>query len=131
MGAYLWQVRVYYEDTDFSGLVYHASYLRFLERGRTEFLRAKGVTQAKLFEDGSAFVVRRMQLDYRAPAKMDDVLTVETRPLETKGASLVLAQRILRNEDCLLEAEVTVAFVKDGHAARMPEHLRALLRDDS
>ncbi len=93
-------VRVYYEDTDFSGVVYHASYLRFMERGRTNYLRLLGADQRALFEavakeaPGFAFVVRSMQIDFRKPARMDDVLEIVTAPVEVKGASIVLHQRV-------------------------------------
>ncbi len=124
--AHAMQIRVYYEDTDFSGVVYHASYLRFLERGRTEFLRAIGVRQNDLHAaEALAFVVRRMTIDWLKPARMDDLVTVETRPAEVKGASLVLSQRILRGEDLLLTAEVLVAAVAGGRPARLPAALRA------
>lgn len=118
-------IRVYYEDTDFSGVVYHASYLRFLERGRTEFIRALGVDQAILHGDhGFAFVVRRMAIDWLKPARMDDVITVETRPAELKGASMLLAQRVLRGEEVLLTADVLVAAVANGRPTRLPTALR-------
>ena len=85
-GRHLQPVRVYYEDTDFSGVVYHASYLRFMERGRTNYLRLLGADQRALFEEvekeapGFAFVVRSMQIDFRKPARMDDVLEIVTAP---------------------------------------------------
>ena len=122
-------VRVYYEDTDFSGLVYHASYLRFLERGRTELLRAAGVDQMALHrESGLAFAVRRMTLDWLKPARMDDLVGVETRAAEVRGASIVLAQRILRGEELLVTAEVRVAVIgPGGRPARLPDGLRAVL----
>src|ERR1700749_1479293 len=97
-GRHVMAVRVYYEDTDFSGIVYHANYLRFMERGRTNFLRLLGADQRALFEEaaqegpGFAFVVRAMQLDFRKPARMDDVLEVVTTPSEVKGASIILHQ---------------------------------------
>ena len=127
--AHALQVRVYYEDTDFSGLVYHASYLRFLERGRTELLRAAGVDQMALYrEQGLAFAVRRMTLDWLKPARMDDLVTVETRSSEVRGASIVLAQRILRGEEVLVAAEVRVAVIgAGGRPARLPDALRAVL----
>src|SRR5918994_7753507 len=95
-GVHRFPVRVYYEDTDFSGAVDHASYLRFLERGRTEFLRLAGIDQSALHAGGAGlhFAVRRLSIDYHRPARMDDVLTVETRAAEIRGASLVLAQGI-------------------------------------
>jgi acyl-CoA thioester hydrolase len=122
-------VRVYYEDTDFSGVVYHASYLRFLERGRTELLRATGVDQSMLHADGSGliFAVRKMTIEYLKPARMDDVLTVETRSTEIRGASLFLAQRVLRGEEVLVTAEVQVAALAGGRPVRIPEPLRSVL----
>ena len=125
------RLRVYYEDTDFSGFVYHASYLRFLERGRTEFLRAFGVSQSTLAREpgGFAFVVRRMSLDYLRPAVMDDELTVTTVLTEHRGASLVLTQAITRDDTGLLRAAVTVAAVRGGRAVRLPLDLRRALPD--
>ena len=124
-------IRVYYEDTDFSGVVYHASYLRFLERGRTETLRACGIDQTALYGEGGkgalSFAVRRMAIEWLKPARMDDSVTVETRIGTIKGASLLLHQRILLNEEPLLTAEVLVALVADGRAARLPPELRMKL----
>jgi acyl-CoA thioester hydrolase len=122
-------IRVYYEDTDFSGVVYHASYLRFLERGRTELLRDLGVHQAALHGDAAAlaFAVRRMTIDWLKPARMDDMVTVETRIGAIKGASLMLLQRILRGEELLLEAEVLVVAVSSGKPARLPPGLKERL----
>lgn len=128
-GAHILPVRVYYEDTDFSGVVYHASYLRFLERGRTDFLRLAGVDQSRLHADGEGmiFAVRRMTVDFLKPARMDDVLVVETRTQEVRGASLVVAQRIRRGEEAILAAEVRVAALAGGRPARIPDALRAVL----
>jgi acyl-CoA thioester hydrolase len=122
-------VRVYYEDTDFSGFVYHASYLRFMERGRTELLRDLAGDQSDLHRDaeGLVFVVRRMTLDYLRPAVMDDQLTVLTRTRELRGASMTLAQEVRRGAELLVSAEVTVACVRDGRATRLPDSLRAKL----
>ena len=122
-------IRIYYEDTDFSGVVYHASYLRFLERGRTELLRDLGVHQSALHgdEEALAFAVRRMTIDWLKPAKMDDVVTVETRISEIKGASLVLNQRIVLGDLVLLTADVLVALVQNGKPARLTPALRAKL----
>ena len=122
-------VRVYYEDTDFSGIVYHASYLRFLERGRTDLLRLAGVDQSVLHADGEgiSFAVRRMTIDYLKPARMDDVLQVETRTAEIRGASLTIAQRITRGDDVIVTADVSVAAIAGGRPARIPDELRALL----
>ena len=128
-GAHRLVVRVYYEDTDFSGIVYHANYLKYLERGRTDQLRLAGVAQSALLaaEEGLAFAVRRMTLDWLKPARMDDVLVVETRTLAVKGATILLAQRILRGEEPLLTADVTVAAIRGGRPVRIPEELRERL----
>jgi acyl-CoA thioester hydrolase len=129
-------VRVYYEDTDFSGVVYHASYLRFMERGRTNYLRLLGADHRALFEatqqeaPGFAFMVRAMTLDFLKPARMDDLLTVTTRPQEVRGASLVLHQRVTRGAALLVEARVRVAFVSAGRARPIPEALRAAMEAD-
>ena len=122
-------VRVYYEDTDFSGFVYHASYLRFLERGRTDFLRVAGVDQSALHAggEGIVFVVRRMTIDYLLPARMDDVVVVETRNAEVRGATLLIAQRILRETEVVVTADVLVAALSAGRPARIPDDLRNLL----
>ena len=122
-------VRVYYEDTDFSGFVYHASYLRFMERGRTELLRGLAGDQSELHReaDGLVFVVRRMEIDYLKPARMDDALTILTRTSELRGASMHLHQEVRREGVVLVRAEVVVACVREGRAIRLPEALRRAL----
>ncbi len=122
-------IRIYYEDTDFSGVVYHASYLRFLERGRTELLRAQGADQGELHEDGAgvAFVVRKMTIDWLRPARMDDMVEVVTAPQEVRGASMTLHQSVRRGDELLVEAVVTVACVKNGRAVRIPDGLRRIM----
>lgn len=129
--AYSMSVRVYYEDTDFSGVVYHASYLRFLERGRTETLRDLGVHQADLHGEGRAgalaFVVRRMAIEWIKPARMDDLLVIETSIDEVHGASMRLKQAVFRSETLLLTADVVVALVANGRPARMPFELKSRL----
>jgi acyl-CoA thioester hydrolase len=135
-GRHVLPLRVYYEDTDFSGVVYHASYLRFMERGRTDYLRLLGVDHLGLFEQtekeapGFAFVVRAMQIEFLKPARMDDVLDVCTAPEEVKGASIVLDQRVMRGGETLVTAEVRVAFVAGGKAQRIPKPLRIAMRAD-
>jgi len=135
-GRHVQPVRVYYEDTDFSGIVYHASYLRFMERGRTNYLRLIGADHRALFEQtekeapGFAFVVRSMHIDFLKPARMDDVLQIVTRPAEVKGASVMLSQRVMRGEDVLVEAAVQVAFVSGGRARPIPKPLRIAMRAD-
>jgi len=128
-GVHYLPIRVYYEDTDFSGVVYHASYLRFLERGRTELLRALAVAQSDLHAEaeGLAFAVRRMTIDFARPARMDDLLTIVTRPKDMRGASMTLAQEARRVEEALVTAEVTVAAVRNGRAVRIPDGLRQAL----
>jgi acyl-CoA thioester hydrolase len=135
-GRHVMPVRVYYEDTDFTGIVYHANYLRFMERGRTNHLRLLGAEHRALFEQaqrdapGFAFVVRSMQIEFLKPARMDDVLEVETRHAEVKGASITLEQRITRGGEVLIEAQVRVAFVSDGRARPIPKALRLAIRAD-
>ena len=135
-GRHVMPVRVYYEDTDFSGAVYHASYLRFMERGRTNYLRLLGADQRALFEEtakeapGFAFVVRSMQVEFLKAARMDDLLEISTRPGEVKGASVLLHQRVTRGDDLLVEARIRVAFVSGGRARPIPKPLRAAMRAD-
>ena len=127
----LW-VRVYYEDTDFSGRVYHASYLRFLERGRTEWLRRRGFAHRDLAESsGVLFVVRSLQIGFLAAAVMDDLLTVETSVAAVRGASIDFKQRVLRSDKEVVTAEVLVASIRDGRPARIPAELRRLLQRPS
>ena len=123
-------VRVYFEDTDAGGVVYHASYVRFCERGRTDFLRLLG-TDARRLIDGSenrepaAFVVRRMNFDFFRPAHMDDLLEVETRVKELGGASVTLIQTVTRDGKRIAEAEVTVVLVSvSGKPLRLSSAVR-------
>jgi acyl-CoA thioester hydrolase len=135
-GRHIMAVRVYYEDTDFSGIVYHANYLRFMERGRTNHLRLLGADHRALFAEaaqeapGFAFVVRSMKIEFLKSARMDDVLDVVTVAQEVKGASITLHQRILRGNELLVEAHVRVAFVSQGRARPIPRALRLALRAD-
>jgi acyl-CoA thioester hydrolase len=124
-------VRVYFEDTDFSGLVYHASYVRWCERGRSDYLRLIGNEHRALIEGGAnaepaAFVVRRMRLEYLKPARIDDILEIETRVVEARGATLNLAQRVMRGNTVLFEAEVLVVLVSvSGKPQRINQRIRA------
>jgi acyl-CoA thioester hydrolase len=133
-GRHVMPVRVYYEDTDFSGIVYHANYLRFMERGRSNYLRLLGADQRSLFEEaereapGFAFVVRSMQIEFLKPARMDDVLDVVTSYEEIKGASITLHQCVLRGDDLLIEAHVRVAFVCGARARPIPKPLRIAMK---
>jgi acyl-CoA thioester hydrolase len=136
-GGHAMQVRVYYEDTDFTGIVYHANYLRFMERGRTNYLRLIGADHRALFEQAEkeapsfAFVVRSMKIDFLKPAFMDDLLEVRSLSREVSGASIVLVQRVMRGEEILIEAEVRVAFVSEGRPKRIPEALRKAMGADA
>ena len=135
-GSHVMAVRVYYEDTDFSGIVYHANYLRFMERGRTNYLRLLGADHRALFQaaqreaPGFAFVVRSMAIEFFKPARMDDVLEIVTTPEEVKGASITLHQRVMRGDELLIEAHVRVAFVSGGRARPIPQALRTAMRAD-
>jgi len=135
-GKHHQQVRVYYEDTDFSGVVYHASYLRFMERGRTNYLRMIGADHRALFEQakaeapGFAFVVTHMTIDFKRPAFMDDVLDIVTAPEVVKGASVMLRQKVMRGHELLVQAKVQVAFVSGGRARPIPKPLRIAMKAD-
>jgi acyl-CoA thioester hydrolase len=118
-GEHRQAVRVYYEDTDFSGVVYHANYLRFFERGRTDALRLMGVHHTELLEDQAVFVVRRMSIEYVRPAKVDDGLLVRTRFASLRGARMVVEQVIEREGVLLASAHVEAALIGlDGRPRR-------------
>lgn len=125
-GSHLFPVRVYYEDTDFSGNVYHAAYLKFFERARTEFLRAHDVHHQKLFEEeGIAFAVRSMQIDYDRAAHIDDVLEATTSVLEMKGSRFILEQILRRSDEVITRAKVVAVTMKaNGRPTRLPDRLR-------
>jgi acyl-CoA thioester hydrolase len=119
-------VRVYYEDTDLAGIVYYANYLKFIERARTEWVRDLGVDQGALkAETGTVFAVRRVEADYLIAAKFDDVLTVRTELVKLGGASLIVQQDVLRGDELLFTAKVTiVAIGPEGKAVRLPPVIR-------
>jgi acyl-CoA thioester hydrolase len=126
--AHRFEVRVYYEDTDFSGAVYHAAYLHFFERGRTEFLRAQGIHHPELVKDGIAFAVRSMEIEFLKAAGIDDLLVVDTSVVEVTGARLVLDQSIERGDDLVARAKVVVVAIKGDRAVRLPRTLVAGMR---
>ncbi len=130
LDSHLHHLRVYYEDTDLAGIVYYANYLKFIERGRTEWVRALGVDQAVLrAEQGIVFAVRRVVADYLRPARFGDDLTVTTRLQSLGGARIVVGQEVLRGQEQLFQAEVTLVCLTDaGHAARLPPEVRARLQ---
>lgn len=122
-------VRVYYEDTDLAGIVYYANYLKFIERGRSEWIAALGIDQMDLrARQGVVFAVRRVEADYLRPARFGDDLVVETRLSAIGGARIVLDQAVLRAGERIFQAEVTlVCLSEDGHAHRLPAEVRARL----
>ena len=117
--------RVYYADTDFSGVVYHARYLEFLERGRSDYLRLAGVRHTELAEglrgEKIVWIVRRMEIDFQKPARMDDVLTIETRTEKISGARIFMGQEIRRGGEILIAAKVEAAIIGElGKPKRFP-----------
>ncbi|WP_415183502.1 tol-pal system-associated acyl-CoA thioesterase [Phaeovulum sp.] len=125
-------IRVYYEDTDLAGIVYYANYLKFIERGRSEWVRGLGVDQVALKRDhGIVFAVRRVEADYLKPARFDDELIVTTRLLMQTGARIVLAQEVLRDNQPLFAAQVTLVCLQEsGAVARLPAEIRRKLAPD-
>lgn len=121
-------VRIYYEDTDFSGIVYHANYLRYLERGRSDFFRLAGISHTELAQQDTAFAIIRMELDFKRSARIDDALLVRTTYDRVEGARLFVTQSITRGEDVVLEAKgVAVCISLSGRPRRpTPEMLAKL-----
>ena len=129
-GPHRYDLRVYYEDTDAGGVVYHANYLRFAERARTEALRALGVPHAEMARDhGLLFMVRRGKLDYLAPARLDDAIHVATEVTGLRGASLVLRQTVWRDAQRLVVVEIELACLRatDQRPQRIPSRWRDAL----
>ncbi len=126
------EFRIYYEDTDAGGVVYHARYLAFFERGRTEFFRERGVSVGELAAQGSVFPVVRLEIDYKAPAVLDDLVRVETEPLEVGRSSFTMGQQLVRAFDgkLLAAGKVTLVCVGPGvKAKRVPEEVLRVLQD--
>lgn len=124
---HVFPVTVYYEDTDMGGIVYHANYLKYIERARSAWVREMGIDQNAMRDtEGLIFAVRRVEADYLGPARLDDVLTVETRPLALTGARLVMEQRVLRSAIVIFTAQVTLACLTlAGKPVKLPAQLRA------
>ncbi|SOB94555.1 tol-pal system-associated acyl-CoA thioesterase [Rhodobacter maris] len=122
-------IRVYYEDTDLAGIVYYANYLKFIERGRSEWVRDLGVDQVALKRDqGLVFAVRRVEADYLKPAKFDDALTVSTELVAETGARFIVEQGVWRGTEKLFAATVTIVCLTEaGAAARLPAEMRRKL----
>ena len=131
LATFRWPVRVYWEDTDAGGIVYHAAYLRFAERARTEMLRAAGIDQGRMLADiGAAFMVTRLEVDFRRPAVLDDTLEVEVRLVEMAAASLRMTQAVRRGAEDLVRVAVRLACVdRRGRAVRIPAVVRQAVGD--
>jgi len=128
---HLFPVRVYYEDTDLSGVVYHANHLRYMERARSDMLRVAGIDQRAAVEDGTGhYAVTDVQIRYRAPARLDDALVVRSRLAELGPARCVIAQDIMRDETMIAQGQVTVAFVDaaTGRPRRQPTPWMAIFQ---
>lgn len=130
MAEFSLPLRVYIEDTDAGGIVYYVNYLKYLERARTEWLRALGFGPGRLFNDALMFVVRRVELDYRQPARFDDLLRVSAAPLRLRGASMTLRQGVYRGGELLVGGSVGIACVVPGslRPRRIPADMLATLR---
>jgi len=131
--AHSFPLSVYYEDTDAAGMVYHANYLKFAERGRSEMLRSLGFGHRRLgSEDGVGFAVRRCSIDYLSPARLEDALVVETMLAGVGAATLSVRQQIRRDGELLADLDILVACVgSDGRPRRLPSALRAALAEPS
>lgn len=129
--AHIFPIRVYYEDTDLAGIVYYANYLKFIERGRSEWLRDLGIRQSQLkARTGTVFAVRRVEADYLRPARFDDLLEVVTELVAMTPARLVLAQRVMRGDELLFAANVTIVCLgPQGRALRIPTEVAQAFRD--
>jgi len=127
--SHTYNVRVYYEDTDMGGVVYHANYLRYIERARSDWVRKLGNDQNAMREEGIVWVVRRIEADYLATAKFEDELVVETEITEISGVRLTMAQKVRRGDKVLFTATVTaVCMNAKGRPVRLPAEIRALLQ---
>lgn len=130
-GVHRYPVRIYFEDTDAGGIVYHANYLRYMERARSDMLRLLGIDQRASIEAGEGvYAVSRVEIDYKAPAKLDDDLIVVSRMERVSGAIVSIAQRVMRGEIVLTDATITVAFISpEGRPKRQPKAWVALYKN--
>lgn len=121
------RLRVYYEDTDMAGIVYHANYLRYIERARSDWVRDMGIDQLAMKAEGVVFAVRRVEAEYLRPARFDDTLDVETTLMHMTPARMVMRQKVLRDDDLLFTADVTIACLgAGGKPTRLPAELRSM-----
>ena len=127
-GVHYYPVRIYFEDTDAGGIVYHANYLRYMERARPDMLRLLGINQRASIEAGEGvYAISHMEIDYRSPAKLDDDLVVVSRMERVSGATVSIAQKVMRGDTLLTDATVTVAFISpEGRPKRQPKEWVAL-----
>ncbi len=127
--VHIFPIRVYYEDTDMAGIVYYANYLRYIERGRSDWVRCVGIDQNEMkTRDGVVFAVRRVEADYCAPARFDDELIVETQTQSVSAARLVMQQDVRRGSDLLFSAIVTIVCIaENGQPVRLPANIRLML----
>lgn len=127
--SHKYPIRVYYEDTDMGGIVYHANYLKYIERARSDWVKSLGIDQNNMREvDGLIFAVRRVEAEYLAPAQYDDELEVETRTQSVTGARLVMDQMVRRGADLLFSAQITIVCINQaGQPARLPANIRRML----
>ncbi len=129
-GTHRWPIRIYYEDTDAAGIVYYANYLKFAERARSEMLRVAGINQSEMVARyGLAFAVRNCAIDFRAPARLDDLIEVRSRFTELAGATVSVVQAIWRDAEELVRLDVRVACLREnGRPTRVPAALRRALQ---
>jgi acyl-CoA thioester hydrolase len=130
-GQHWLKIRVYYEDTDFTGMVYHANYLRFFERGRSDFLRDAGVSHQSLLarDEPAAFTLTNVEVDYKRAAKVDDLLTIRTRSLGVKGVRMYFNQTCLRGDEVIAEGRITAVMIHaDGRPMRPIKDVVAQLK---
>ena len=125
--ATIFQIQIHYEDTDFSGAVYHANYFKFIERARSDRISKLGIDQLKLHKNNIIFVVRSLSATFIKPAYFGDCLFVETSFEKIGGASIQLRQKIVKNEECIFLADVKLAMVTDGCVIRLPQQLKEKL----
>ncbi len=126
--SHTFPIRVYYEDTDMGGIVYYANYLKFIERARSDWVREIGIDQNAMRDEGVVFAVRRVEADYLAPARFDDTLAVVTETQAVTGARLVMEQKVMRGDDLLFQAVVTIVCINEaGQPARLPANIRLML----
>lgn len=120
-------VRIYYDDTDAGGVVYHANYLKLCERARTESLRAMGFENSKLRDDhGVIIVVKSLEAEYLSPSKLDDLLTIQTRILSVKNTSFVMEQKAIRNNICIFSMNIVLVFINEqGRPTKIPDDVKA------